>query len=141
MPRFKAFLLALLQFIVFDLLWLGSVMKDFNMRQLADIGRFENGIFQMNYAAAAVTYVLMALSIPFYVLPLLKPKDSPLKIFFSGALLGLIVYGVFDMTNLAILRNYPLAFIAPDMAWGAFVFGLVALITSKFERTHPREQS
>lgn len=109
-------------------------MKDFNMRQLSEIGRIENGVFQMNYVAASITYLLMALSLPFYVLPQLKKQDSLSKVFFSGAMLGLIIYGVFDMTNVAILKGYPIAFVAPDMAWGAVVFGLVTVLTSKLSR-------
>lgn len=132
MEKLKQFLLALILFIIFDFVWLGIVMKSFNMGQLAEIGRVENGVFQMNYGAAAVTYILMALALPFYILPQLKKQDSALKVFSCGALMGFIIYGVFDMTNLAILKNYPLAFVAPDMAWGAFVFGLVTLITAKF---------
>lgn len=131
MSKLQTLLLPLVLFIFFDFLWLGIVMKDFNMVQLNEIGRIENGIFQMNYAAAVLTYLLMALAVPLYVLPQLKKEDSVLKVFFCGAILGLIIYGVFDLTNLAILKNYPVAFIPPDMAWGAFVFGLVTVITYK----------
>lgn len=131
MAKLKTFLMALVLFCVLDFIWLGFVMKDFNMRHLAEIGRIENGVFQLNYVAAAATYLLMALAIPIYVMPLLKKEDSKLKIFFAGALLGLVVYGVFDMTNLAILKNYPLAFVAADIAWGVFAFGVVTLTTFK----------
>lgn len=131
MTAIKANLVALGLFIVFDFVWLGFVMKDFNMRQLADIGRIENGIFQMNYGAAAITYVLMSLAVSVFVLPRLSAKNSALKAFGFGSLLGLMIYGVFDMTNLAILKHYPLDFIAPDIAWGGIVFGLVSVLTHK----------
>ncbi len=131
MKKLKLYFQTLVLFIVFDFIWLGFVMKDFNMQQLAKIGRIENGVFQMDYIAASITYFLMALAVTHYALPRLTRQDSLVKVFFSGAILGLIIYGVFDMTNLAILKDYPLAFVAPDMAWGAFVFGLVTVITSK----------
>ncbi|MBK8201677.1 MAG: DUF2177 family protein [Bdellovibrionales bacterium] len=132
--KLRQFFVALVLFAVFDFFWLGFVMKDFNMRQLAEIGRIENGIFQMYYPAALATYLLMALAVPLYVLPKLTRQDSLLKVFSSGAILGLIIYGVFDMTNLSILKDYPLAFVAPDIAWGAFIFGLVSVLTLKMER-------
>lgn len=131
MKNIKPFFIAFVLFIVFDFLWLGIVMKDFNMSQLAEIGRIENGVFSLHYPAALATYILMALAVPLFILPKLSKNDSLPMSFFTGALMGLIIYGVFDMTNLAILKNYPLAFVAPDMAWGAFVFGLVTVITSK----------
>lgn len=131
MSKLKQFLLAFILFIVFDFIWLGFVMKDFNMRQLAEIGRIENGVFQMQLAPALITYILMALALPLYVLPRLARQSSHLNAFLAGAPLGLIIYGVFDTTNLAILKNYPLAFVVPDIAWGTVVFGLVTVITAK----------
>jgi uncharacterized membrane protein len=35
-----------------------------------------------------------------------------------GALFGLVVYGVYDFTNLATLRHYPLPLALVDVAWG-----------------------
>ena len=131
MQRIKLFLVVLVLFVVLDFLWLGFVVKDFNLLQLAQIGRIENGDFQLNYSAAAIAYILMALAVQFYVLPQVKMHDRLAKVFLIGALLGLIVYGVFDMTNLAILRNYPIEFVVADMAWGTVVFGLVSVITFK----------
>jgi uncharacterized membrane protein len=133
MKQLKPYWLSLILFIVLDYIWLGFVMKDFNMRQLAEIGRIENGVYQLNYTAAIITYFFMAIAVPFFVLPRVKPQDSSARVFFTGALMGLIIYGVFDMTNLAILKNYPVAFVAPDMAWGAFVFGFIAVIVNKFQ--------
>jgi len=132
--KVKEFILALFSFLVLDLIWLGFVMKEFNMRQLAQIGRIENGVFQLQVAPAIVTYLLMAWAVTEYVLPRLTRQDSLLKVFFSGAPLGLIIYGVFDMTNLAILNGYPLAFVGPDMAWGTFVFGLVTVTVEYLNR-------
>lgn len=126
----KQFLVAFASFIIFDFIWLGFVMKDFNMRQLAEVGRIENGVLQMHVVPAAITYVLMAFAVSFYVLPRLSDKKSHLIAFLNGAPLGLVIYGVFDMTNLAILKNYPPAFVLPDIAWGTFVFGLVSAITA-----------
>lgn len=127
----KCFLVSFFSFAVLDAIWLGYVMKDFNMRHLSEIGRIENGQFQINFAAALVVYILMALAITFFV----HEKTitaSYLYAFGIGALLGLIVYGIYDFTNFAILKNYPLAFVAADVLWGTFVFGAVAVIAKKF---------
>jgi len=131
MPKLKQFLVAFVSFVTLDFLWLGFVIKDFNFRHLAEIGRIENGVFQMQFAPALATYVLMAFAVPFYVIPRLPQRGSLVNTFLIGAPMGLIIYGVFDMTNLAILKNYPLAFVPPDIAWGTLVFGIVTLITAK----------
>lgn len=131
MSLVKCFFVSFFSFAVLDFIWLGYIMKDFNLRHLSEIGRIENGQFQVNYAAALVVYILMALAITFFVRE--KTIDSSyLYAFGIGALLGLIVYGVYDFTNLAILKNYPLPFVAADVLWGTFIFGAVTVIAKKF---------
>ena len=74
----------------------------------------------------------MGLAVALLVLPRLEPTTPLLKTFLLGATMGLIIYGVYDMTNLSILKNHPLPFVVADMAWGAFVFGAVTVITGKW---------
>ncbi|MGO8654949.1 DUF2177 family protein, partial [Rhizobium ruizarguesonis] len=40
--------------------------------------------------------------------------------------LGLAAYGTYDITNLATLRNWPLAMSLVDMAWGTLLTALTA---------------
>lgn len=123
----KTFFSVLLSFIVLDFLWLGFVVKKFNLRELAEIGRIVDGDFQMLYVPAGITYLLMTVCLMVFVLPRVQGLGLPMS-FLYGALMGLVVYGVFDMTNMAILKNYPLTFAIVDMAWGTTVFGLVTVI-------------
>ena len=99
------------------------------MEQLAEIGRFKDGEFDMLYAPAVLVYIFMAASVTFFVLPRISTNSPAWMSFLIGAAMGLITYGVFDMTNMAILKNYPIAFAIVDMAWGSFAYGLVTLIT------------
>lgn len=127
----KAFLVSFFSFIVIDFLWLGFVVKKFNLQQLADIGRIQNGDFKILYGPAVLVYVFMAAAVAFFVLPKFTSETSVLHVFLWGALMGLIIYGVYDMTNMSILKNYPWAFAIADMAWGTFVFAVVTFITWK----------
>ena len=124
----KAFGIAILSFLVLDSIWFKFVVKDFNLKHLAEIGRIANGEFQILYGPAIVVYLLMALAVVFFALPKVAGA-SFLGTFLWGAFLGLIVYGVFDMTNMAVLKKYSLSFALVDMAWGAFAFGTVTLVT------------
>jgi uncharacterized membrane protein len=54
------------------------------------------------------------------------------KIFLKGALLGLIAYGAYDLTNQATLRDWPVVVSVIDMAWGAFVTGSASAIAVVF---------
>lgn len=126
MKTIKYFFTTLLLFIIFDFLWLGFVVKDFNLRHLSEIGRIKDGDFDLGYLPATFAYLFMALAQTVFVRPKVLSATSVTKAFYYGALMGLIIYGVYDMTNLAILKNYPLIFSIADMAWGTFVFGLVS---------------
>jgi uncharacterized membrane protein len=100
----KAFLAAFVSFLLLDILWLGFVMKEFNKRHLAEIGRIEGGEFRILYLPALGVYLLMALAVAVFVLPRIQDASwwAPLV---WGGLMGLIVYGVFDLTNLADREN------------------------------------
>ena len=73
----------------------------------------------------------MALAISFFVAPKIESMDSWLQVAGVGAIMGIVVYGIYDFTNLAILKKYPLAFAVADMAWGTFAFTVVTLIVKK----------
>jgi uncharacterized membrane protein len=123
MIRYFFFSLPLL--LLGDFLWLGYVVKDFNLRQLAAIGRIENGSFQILPVPAVIAYLLMALSIALFSAPRASEAGGGVAGALWGAALGLVIYGIFDCTNLAVLKNYPVTFALVDIAWGTFLYGAV----------------
>ena len=44
----------------------------------------------------------------------------------NGALLGLLAFATYDMTNLATLEGWPVAVVVVDICWGGLVTALVA---------------
>ncbi|MBL7557300.1 MAG: DUF2177 family protein [Bdellovibrionaceae bacterium] len=129
MTILKTFGLSVVAFTVLDFLWFKFVVKDFNLKELAEIGRIKNGEFDILVGPAIVTYLLMALAMAVFVVPSFAPQDPWWKTFLTGALLGLIIYGIFDLTNLAILKNYPVKFVVVDVTWGTCVFGVVSCLS------------
>lgn len=127
----KSFCIAFVSFVILDFLWLGYVVKSFNLKQLAEIGRIENGNFSILFFSAILVYVMMSALMTVFVLPRIGAGGTWLQAFGWGAIMGLLVYGVFDMTNLSILKSYPVSFSIADMAWGTTVFGFVAGLTFK----------
>lgn len=111
---------SLLGFLVLDGLWLGLVMKDFYRTQLASIGRFADGGFAPLWGPALLVYLLLAAGIAVFVVP---RASSGL-----GALFGLVVYGVYDLTNYATLAQWPAVVTLADIAWGSFACAAVATI-------------
>lgn len=101
---------------------------NFNLQQLNEIGRIKDGQFDIFDLPAALAYILMAFAMAFYVFPSLTNEKPIWQIFAFGAGMGAVIYGIYDLTNLALLKNYPLPFAIADMMWGTFVYGTVACL-------------
>lgn len=124
----KPFVIALVSFVVFDFIFLGLLMGSWYKKELGVLGRVVNGEFALNYWAAAVVYLLLALGVAVFVLP----AESWQIALGRGALLGLIIYGVYDFTNLAILNKYSLRLLAVDVVWGVCVTAAASVIAKVF---------
>jgi uncharacterized membrane protein len=75
---------------------------------------------------ALVFYLLYAFGVTlFAVEPGLAAQNWKIAALY-GLALGLVGYGVYDLTNQATLRVWPLALTVVDMAWGSFLTALAA---------------
>jgi uncharacterized membrane protein len=75
-----------------------------------------------------IFYLLFILGIlVFVVLPGLE--DNSLKTnLLRAALLGLITYATYDLTNLATVKNWPVLITVVDMAWGPVLSVVVSYV-------------
>lgn len=130
MTTAKLFVLAMVVFAFLDTVWLGYVMSSRYKEWFGTLARLNpDGSFNINFIAAIGVYVLLAAAIVFFVLPVVGSGGAA-KVFLYGALMGLIMYGVYDLTNAATLARWPLNLILVDMAWGTFATGLTALVVT-----------
>lgn len=96
-----------------DVFWIGFFMK----------GTYEKGIGHLlashfSVLPAVLFYFLYAAGILLFVI--LPSEGKSLGwIVGMGALFGLVSYGVYDLTNLATLRDWPWSIAIMDMLWGA----------------------
>lgn len=102
-------------FMVLDGIWLGMLMKSFYRDQLAPIVRLADGGMAPNWPAAFVVYILLGAGIALFVIPRASTISSAAG---YGAMLGLVVYGVYDFTNYSTLRQWPFVLVLVDVAWG-----------------------
>src|SRR6186997_3404386 len=112
-------------FMVLDGVWLGLLMKTFYRDQLAPIVRLANGGIAPNWPAAFVVYVLLGTGIALFVIPRASTVSLAAV---HGALFGLVVYGVYDFTNYATLRQWPFVLTLADVAWGAVASAAAAMV-------------
>jgi uncharacterized membrane protein len=117
----KGALAAGLVLAVLDLLWLGVIAKGWLAAQLGPLMRE-----QIAVVPAILFYVLYVVGLSFFaVAPMLESGDW-MKAAMTGAVLGLVAYGTYDLTNLATLKNWPLPMVIVDMVWGTVLSAVSA---------------
>jgi uncharacterized membrane protein len=112
-----AYAVALLTLCVLDGLWLGWIARDFYRQQLGPL------MTDNVRAVPAALYYLLYPAVVVY-LALTPTARSTAQAAMRSAVLGLAAFGVYDLTNLAILRGYGVTLAAIDMAWGGFATAL-----------------
>lgn len=120
----KLYLIALPVFFAIDMVWLWLVAKNFYRSQIGtlmnpDINRIAAIIFYLIFIAGLVTFV---------IIPAIE-KWSLIHTILFGALFGLVCYATYDLTNLAVAKNWPLLVTIVDLAWGAILAASVSTIT------------
>ena len=110
---FKLYALTSLVFFAVDLLWLGVVAKGFYQEHLGHLMRPD-----VIWGAALLFYsIFIAGVLVFSVLPGLEAQSLGYSITL-GAFLGLVTYATFDLTCLAMLKDFPVVVVYVDLAWG-----------------------
>lgn len=109
-------------FLGIDFVWLTVMSGLFYRPQLGTLLAAEP-----NLLVAGAFYMVYAIGIVvFAVLPATQ-SGSWLLALGLGALLGLVAYGTYDFTNLATIRDWPVAVTLVDLAWGTALTALSAL--------------
>ena len=117
----KNIIISVIIFLLVDFLWLGAVAKNFYDNQLSPFKR------TLNWPAAILTYLLIIVAINLFVLP--RASGEPWRGFIWGGLLGLCLYGVYDLTNWATLSDWSVKMVVVDMLWGIMLCGTVSALT------------
>ena len=107
--------------IVLDAIWLSTMLPVYRQH----IGELLLDGVRMP-PAAAFYYVYVAGIVGLAILPALRGGGGWPQAALNGALLGLVAYGTYDLTNQATLKTWPLAMTLIDMAWGVALTAVAA---------------
>ena len=120
----KLYAVAVVTFFVIDLLWLGVIARGFYQAQIGHLLKPN-----VNWAAALAFYLIFVAGIVVLAVRPAVESESLLVAIALGALLGLVTYAAYDLTNLATLEGFPLTVAVVDMIWGMVLCGSVSAIT------------
>lgn len=129
----STFFVLIFSLIFLDYLWLGSAMSEFYKNEARHLVRWNGTDWDVLLWPAAGVYFFLALGLQKFAL-----ADSWPQSVYRGFLLGLCIYGVYDLTNLSLLNNWPVQMSIVDMAWGPFLCALSAAVGFKFSQWQKR---
>jgi uncharacterized membrane protein len=113
---YLAFLAA---FGICDAIWLGTMASELYRPALGDLL-----LEQVRYWPAALFYFGFPLGVVhFALMPALRDGSAGAALL-NGALIGLLAYATYDLTNYATLRPWTLTITLVDLVYGAVVVGL-----------------
>jgi len=118
---FKLYALTVPVFFIIDLIWLGVVAKGFYQKNL-------NALLspKVNWTAAIIFYLIFIAGILIFAVIPAVARDSWQHAVLWGALFGFFTYMTYELTNLALLKNWPLNIVWVDILWGVVLCTAVA---------------
>ena len=134
MASWKLLLIVAPLVLLIDLIWLGVLMKGFYQAEIGELARRSGGALAPRWPAAILVYLLIPAGIVLFVRPAMGNQATLWQAFVWGALFGLVLYGVYDLTNRSILEKWPLRLTIVDIAWGCALCGMGATAMRLAER-------
>lgn len=117
-----AYITTAVVFLGLDALWLSQIALGMYRRELGNLL-----LDQPNLAVAGLFYLLFVAGIvALAVFPALS-GGGWVAALWMDAVLGLVAYGTYDITNLSTLRNWSLQVTLLDLAWGTALTAVSAV--------------
>lgn len=121
----QAYIYLLVIFTVIDAIWLSFASKLIYAKPLAHLMAEKP-----NLIPAISFYLLYPLAI--YVLVFFKSETDLKTVLIKALMLGITAYATYNLTNAAILKNWPTHLVFIDIIWGGVVTVLTAYIFKIF---------
>lgn len=117
-----AYIATTVVFLGLDAVWLSRIALDLYRREIGTLI-----LDKPNLVIAGLFYLLFAVGlVVLAVVPALN-AGSWVQALAFGAVLGLVAYGTYDITNLSTLKGWSLTVTMTDLAWGTALSGVSAL--------------
>lgn len=104
-----------------DFVWLSFVARGLYRREIGALL-----LDRPLIGPAAAFYLVYVVGVVVFAVTPALAAGSWVQAATLGALLGLIAYGTYDMTNFATLKNWSATISAVDMTWGAVLTAVTA---------------
>lgn len=111
-------------FLAIDMVWLLWLGRGFYVAEIGPLLREAP-----NMGAAGAFYFLYVTGLMIMVIWPAHQSQSVSQALLYGAVIGLMAYGTYDLTNLAVLKGFTAKIAIIDMVWGTVLTGTVSALT------------
>lgn len=111
-------------FLAIDMVWLLWIGRGFYAAEIGALLRQPP-----NLSAAGLFYILYVTGLMIMVIWPAFQAQSAIQALLYGAILGLIAYGTYDLTNLAVMKGFTARIAMIDMVWGMVLTAVVSSVT------------
>lgn len=125
MKNLLTFIKTLASLLIIDLLYLAVLNGDYYRDYFKRFGGYSEHLKIYGFVA----WFLIALGVHVFAV---KSSTTSREALLKGMLLGLIVYGVYDFTNLATMKFFTFDFAIADVIWGTILCGTLSWISFNY---------
>jgi uncharacterized membrane protein len=119
----KLFVIALTVFLVFDIIWLVFVAKNFYKNQIGFLMKEK-----INYLSAIIFYLIFIVSLVIFVI-MPNIDENLVKLILKASLFGLVTYATYDLTNFSTLKGFKINVVLVDLSYGVIIANITAILT------------
>ncbi|MCR1809252.1 DUF2177 family protein [Haploplasma modicum] len=119
----KLFIIALTVFLVFDIIWLVFVAKNFYKNQIGFLMKEK-----INYLSAIIFYLIFIVSLVIFVI-MPNIDENLVKLILKASLFGLVTYATYDLTNFSTLKGFKINVVLVDLSYGVIIANITAILT------------
>ena len=116
-------LISAILFVCIDAIYLNLMKGYFN----AQVKNIQGSPIQLNFVGALITYIFLIYGLNYFIISKNKSVNE-------AFLLGIVIYGVYEFTNLSLLKNWHILTTILDTTWGGVLFASTTYIVYKIKK-------
>ena len=116
-------LISAILFVCIDAIYLNLMKGYFN----AQVKKIQGSPIQLNFVGALITYIFLIYGLNYFIIS----KNRSVN---EAFLLGIVIYGVYEFTNLSLLKNWMILTTILDTTWGGVLFASTTYLVYKIKK-------
>ena len=125
MNDIKILVIILVIFLVIDIPMITYINSTMYQIQFNRINNSPMNVNLRTYISAGICYLFLVFGIYYFAV-----KQNSVS---NGAILGLVIYGIYNTTNLATINNYGIKESIIDTVWGTILCTIITYVTIKLK--------